>query len=157
MKVLVLNNMAPFVWGGAEELAAHLERNLILAGHEAETIRIPFGWTPYERLLDEIFLARSLRVRNAKKVIALKFPTYLVPAENKTIWLLHQYRQAYDLWDAGQSNIPDTPEGRRVREAIIANDNDAFAGAQAIFSVSRPPATGSCTTTASPRKCSSRR
>jgi glycosyltransferase involved in cell wall biosynthesis len=139
MKVVVLNNMAPFVWGGAEELASHLERNLILAGHEAETVRIPFGWDPYERLLDEIFLARSLRIPSADKIIALKFPTYLVPAERKTIWLLHQYRQAYDLWDAGQSNIPDTPDGHRVREAIIANDNDAFAHAGAIFSVSRPP------------------
>ena len=30
MKVLIVNNMAPFIWGGAEELASHLKKNLII-------------------------------------------------------------------------------------------------------------------------------
>lgn len=50
MKVLVVNNMAPFVWGGAEELAAHLVKNLVLAGHEAQVLRIPFQWEPASRI-----------------------------------------------------------------------------------------------------------
>ena len=48
MKVLIVNNMAPFVWGGAEELAANQEKQLVLAGHEAEVLRIPFQWNPAE-------------------------------------------------------------------------------------------------------------
>lgn len=42
MKILLVNNMAPFVWGGAEELVVNLQKQLVLAGHEAEIIRIPF-------------------------------------------------------------------------------------------------------------------
>ena len=30
-------------------------------------------------------------------VIATRFPSYLVQHPRKVVWLLHQYRQAYDL------------------------------------------------------------
>ena len=32
-------------------------------------------------------------------VIALKFPAYLVQHERKIVWLIHQHRSAYELWD----------------------------------------------------------
>ena len=41
--------MAPFVWGGAEELAANLVTNLRARGCEAELLRIPFKWDPFRR------------------------------------------------------------------------------------------------------------
>lgn len=133
MKVLVVNNMAPFVWGGAEELAHHLVSNLKLAGCDADLFRIPFSWNPAERLLDEVLLHKGLRLDGVDRVIALKFPAYLIPAENKVLWLLHQFRQAYDLRDAGQSHIPDNPEGDRILDAIRAADNECFAQCRRIF------------------------
>lgn len=133
MRVLVLNNMAPFVRGGAEALCDHLVRNLRLRGAVAEAMRLPFSWTPPERLLDEMLIARSLRLWNVDRVIALKFPVYMVPWDDKVIWLLHQFRQAYDLFDAGLSHIPATPEGDRVREAIRRADGVAFAEARHVF------------------------
>jgi glycosyltransferase involved in cell wall biosynthesis len=133
MKVLVLSNMAPFVWGGAEELAFHLVCNLRLSGVTAEAMRIPFSWNPAERLIDEMTICRSLRIANTDRVIALKFPTYLVPHDNKVLWVLHQFRQAYDLWDAGQSSIPDTPRGRQIREAIRTADESCFDAARRLF------------------------
>lgn len=133
MKVLVLSNMAPFVWGGAEELALHLVRNLRLSGVTAEAMRVPFAWNPAERLIDEMTICRLLRIANTDRVIALKFPTYLVPHDNKVLWVLHQFRQAYDLWDAGQSNIPDTPRGREIREAIRTADKGCFGAARRLF------------------------
>ena len=112
MKVLVLSNMVPFVRGGAEELCDHLVRNLRLRrGVEAEAMRIPFTWEPAERLVEEMLVARSLSIVNVDRLIPLKFPAYLAPHPNKVPWLLHQFRQAYDLFDAGQSNI------RRTRAA----------------------------------------
>jgi glycosyltransferase involved in cell wall biosynthesis len=125
--------MAPFVWGGAEELAHHLVVNLRRRGVCAEAFRIPFKFDPYERLPEEIFIHRSLRLWNVDQVIALKFPTYLVPFDNKVFWLLHQYRQAYDLWDEKLSNIPDTPHGRQVRQLVMDNDNTAFSRAAKIY------------------------
>ena len=136
MKVLVLNNMAPFVHGGAEELAIHLVRRLREAGVEAEAMRIPFAWEPAEQVIEEMLIARSLRIANVDRVIALKFPPYLVEHHNKVIWLLHQFRQAYDLWDAGQSNLGGGARGAALRAMIMAADKTAFANARAVFAAS---------------------
>jgi len=133
VKVLVLTTRVPFIHGGAEELRDHLVANLIRHGVDAEAMSIPFTWNPAERLLDEMWVARSIHVTNADRVIALKFPAYLVPHHNKVLWVLHQYRQAYDLWDAGQSNIPDTPRGLEIRQMITGADDRAFAEAQAVY------------------------
>ena len=133
MKVVVLNNMVPFVHGGAEELCDHLVRNLRIAGVEAEAFRIPFSWVPAERLIDEMLIARRLRLFGVDRVIALKFPVYMVPWPNKVLWLLHQFRQAYDLRDAGQSHIPDDARGREIIAAIRAGDALAFNEARHIY------------------------
>jgi glycosyltransferase involved in cell wall biosynthesis len=133
MKVLVLSTMVPFVHGGAEELCDHLVGNLRLAGVDAEAFRIPFTWDPADRLIDEMVIARTLRLDNVDKVIALKFPAYMVPWHDKVLWLLHQYRQAYDLRDAGQSNIADDARGHQIVAAIRTGDALAFGEAKRIF------------------------
>jgi len=133
MKVLVLSTMVPFIHGGAEELCDHLVANLKREGVEAEAFRIPFTWEPADRLIDEMVIARNLRLYNVDRVIALKFPAYMVPWHNKVLWLLHQYRQAYDLRDAGQSNIPNDATGAQIVSAIRAGDRLAFSEAKQIF------------------------
>ncbi len=133
MKVLVLNNMAPFIRGGAEDLAFHLTKNLKSAGAEAELFRIPFRWEPAEQILEQMLLCRGLKLTNVDRVIGLKFPAYLVPHDNKVLWLIHQYRQAYDLWEAGQSNIPDNARGAILRSAIQKADNDCFRNCRSIY------------------------
>lgn len=133
MKVAVLSTKVPFVHGGAEELFDHLLLNLRAAGVEAEGFRLPFTWNPAERLLDEMLIARRLRLYNIDRVIALKFPAYLTPWSDKVIWLLHQYRQAYDLLDAGQSNIPNDARGEEIVRAIRSADAAAFSEAGHIY------------------------
>ncbi len=134
MKILVLSTMVPFVHGGAEELFNHLIVNLRATdGVEAEGFRIPFTWNPAERLIDEMSIARRLRLYNVDRVIALKFPAYLVPWDDRVLWLLHQYRQAYDLLDVGQSNIPDDARGAQIVAAIRSADNAAFAGVRHLY------------------------
>lgn len=133
MKVLIVNNMAPFTWGGAEELAVHLERNLIIAGHDAEVLRIPFQWEPAQGIPAQMLMVRAFELWNVDRVIALKFPAYLIRHPHKTLWLLHQYRQAYDLFDAGQSNIARDATGDALRTLIRTADNESFAEAQRIF------------------------
>lgn len=125
--------MAPFVWGGAEELAVHLKRNLEIAGHDAEVLRIPFQWEPASGIPGQMLLAHNLELQNVDRVIALKFPAYLIRHPYKTFWLLHQYRQAYDLFEAGETNLPPGLEGERIRRVIKGSDDEAFAGARAIF------------------------
>lgn len=133
MKVLIVNNMAPFVRGGAEELATHLQRNLIELGHEAEILRIPFQWEPATRIPSQMLMVRAFELINVDHVIALKFPAYLIRHPHKTLWLLHQYRQAYDLFDAGQTNIPAGEQGDSLRSLIRTADNESFAECRRIF------------------------
>lgn len=133
MKVLVVNSLAPFLHGGAEELANNLVQNLNRYGAEAELLRIPFSWDPAERLLEEMLICRQFQLWNVDRVIALRFPAYLVPFQRKTLWILHQFRQAYDLYDAGQSHLASDARGTVIREAIRTADNNCFAEARHLF------------------------
>lgn len=133
MRVLVVNNMSPFIWGGAEELARHLQKHLIAAGHEAEVLRIPFQWEPATKIPSQMLMVRAFELWNVDRVIALKFPAYLIRHSNKTIWLLHQYRQAYDLFDVGQSNLPSGQVGDDLRALIKNADNECFKESRRIF------------------------
>src|SRR4051812_47037244 len=137
MNVLVLTNMVPFVRGGAEALCDYLVAHLRGAGVNAEAMRIPFSWEPAERLIEEMLAARSLKLANVDRAIVLKFPAYLVPWHSKVFWLVHQFRQAYDLWDAGQSNIPRDARGETIRAAIQQADDLAFAEAKAVYTISQ--------------------
>jgi glycosyltransferase involved in cell wall biosynthesis len=133
MKVLIVNNAVPFTWGGAEELALNLAREInARKGMEAEVMRVPFAWQPKERLVSEILLNRSLNIHIADRVIALKFPAYYVNHHAKTIWLLHQFRQAYDLLDNGQSFL-SRGEDPDILHAIREADNACFDGAKKVF------------------------
>ena len=133
MKVLVVNNAAPFLRGGAEALADHLVRQLdATPGVESELLRLPFSWSPSERLVEEVLIHQAYRLLNADRVIALKFPAYLVPHDHKTLWLLHQFRQAYDLGDAGQGLGDEGREGE-IKGAIRRADDLAFADCRTIY------------------------
>ncbi len=133
MKVLVLNNAAPFIRGGAEELADNLVRQLgATRGVEAELLRLPFAWSPTDRLVEEVLIHQSLRLLNADRVIALKFPAYLVPHDHKTLWLLHQFRQAYDLGDVGHG-LGDTGRDGEIKRVIRRADELAFSGTKRVL------------------------
>ena len=137
MRVAVLNNAVPFVRGGAEFLAEWLTERLRQFGHTATLIRIPFGWDPPERILDSMLACKMLSLKNCDRVIALKFPVYLVEHDNKVLWLLHQFRQAYDLWVTPLKFLPDDSRGGDIRDTIHCADNDSLRKARRIYTNSR--------------------
>jgi glycosyltransferase involved in cell wall biosynthesis len=123
MKIAVVNNWVPFVSGGAEHLAAALVRKLAEYGHQSMLVRLPFAWHPPEKIVEHMLACRLVKLDNVDRVIALKFPAYYVPHSSKVLWLLHQFRQAYDLWGTRYQDLPDTPEGIAARAAVISADN----------------------------------
>ena len=133
MNVLIVNNMAPFVWGGAEELAVNLRDQIKAAGHKSEVLRVPFQWEPAHGIPSQMVMARWLEFENVDRIIALKFPAYLAQHEHKTLWLLHQYRQAYDLFETGHTNLPPGKEGEDLRRMIRTADDESFDECRAIF------------------------
>jgi len=136
MKIAIVNNCVPFLYGGAEYLADSLKDKLIEHGHQAIIVKLPFAWDPSTKIIDHMLACRLLKLEGIDKVIALKFPAYFVDHPDKVIWLLHQFRQAYDLWGTTYQGIPSTPEGLAVREAIISADNRYLKSAKNIFTIS---------------------
>ena len=138
MNVLVLNNAVPFGRGGAEELADNLVAQLnATPGITSELVRLPFSWTPSERLIEEMLIARQIRIEKTDRVIGLKFPAYLVPHGDKVLWLLHQHREVYDLWESGLTGLRGEPDGAHVRQLVHDADTRMIAEARAVYTISR--------------------
>jgi glycosyltransferase involved in cell wall biosynthesis len=139
MRITIANAQVPFVQGGAEYLAESLAHKLEERGHQVESLRIPFKWYPAQTLVEHILAFRMLHLQsgNPDLVIALKFPAYLLPFPRKKVWLLHQFRQAYELWGTPHQAFPNTPEGRRIRDMIIQADNIYLREAKEIYTNSR--------------------
>jgi glycosyltransferase involved in cell wall biosynthesis len=133
VKVAVVNTSVPFLRGGAEHLAEALLKRLAVAGHEVEHVKVPLRWATPMDVAESMVAAASIRIPEADRVIALKFPAYLVPHPNKVIWLLHQFRQVYELWGTQYQDLPPDAEGQALRSAIRRADDRAFGEARAVF------------------------
>lgn len=138
MRILIATTHVPFISGGAEAHAEGLSDALREAGHEAEIVAVPFKWYPPEKILDHMLACRLLDLTEANGtpidlLIGLKFPAYLIPHPNKVLWILHQFRTAYELWDHPLGDLISTPSGAQVRDAIRAADREQIPEARAVF------------------------
>jgi glycosyltransferase involved in cell wall biosynthesis len=133
MKILVANNCVPFVRGGAEHLAEALTDKLNEFGHQAMLVRIPFRWEPPSKMLESMLACRLMRTPNVDRIIAFKFPAYYLPHDNKYLWLVHQFRQVYDLWGTPYQGMEETAENLAVRRSIIEADNTYLREARKIY------------------------
>jgi glycosyltransferase involved in cell wall biosynthesis len=142
MNIILATVQVPFFQGGAEILSANLQAQLRARGHQVDTVALPFKWYPAETLLQCMVSARMLDLQevNGQKVdllIGLKFPAYYARHENKVAWLLHQHRQAYDLWDTPFGDIQHWPDAEWVRETIWSADCRYLAETRARYTISQ--------------------
>lgn len=140
MRIAILTTQVPFIFGGAELLANNLRDQLRHAGHEVELVAIPFNWYPTARLRDSIAAASLLDISDFNNMpidlaIGLKFPAYLANHPNKRFWLVHQHRQAYDMWDAGSSDLLAQEDGALWKGAIDQADRRVL-GDRPVFTIS---------------------
>jgi glycosyltransferase involved in cell wall biosynthesis len=125
--------------GGAEAHVRGLVAALRESGHEAEIASIPFKWYPPNELVHQMGMWRSVDLTESNgepidMVIALKFPAYLVPHPNKVVWLIHQHRTAYELWDDPRfGDIAPYPDGPAVRRLIHNADRLGLGEAVRLF------------------------
>ncbi|MDQ6916720.1 MAG: glycosyltransferase family 4 protein [Pseudomonadota bacterium] len=126
-RVLVLGAQVPFARGGAENLNAGLVDAIRRYVPEVavDLVQLPMKHYPEQRLLTEMMSWRlvDLTEVNGERVdlvIATKFPTYAVRHPNKVLWLVHQYRQAYDLagtvYDKSQLTEVEQAARSKLRE-----------------------------------------
>ncbi len=142
MRVAVLRPQVPFARGGAEIFTDRLVVELQARGHEADLVSVPFKWYPGARVLTQAFVWRMLDLEEADGrtidvVVATKFPSYLVRHRDKRVWLVHQFRQAYELDGTALGQFDDSPEERAIRRKVQSLDRIALAEATRLFTTSR--------------------
>jgi glycosyltransferase involved in cell wall biosynthesis len=104
-------------------------------------VTVPFKWYPGERVLTQAFLWRLLDLEEANgrpvdAVIATKFPSYVVRHPNKVVWLLHQFRQAWDLDRTELGQFGESAEDRALRRKVLELDRVTLGEARKIFTTS---------------------
>ena len=143
MRVAVLHPQTAFARGGAEVHTEALVRALRAAGHEAEQVTIAGKWYPATELAHQMAVWRSFDISESgglevDAVIALKFPAYLAQHERKIVWLIHQHRTAYELWDHPQfADLARQDEGLVVRDMVRTADLLALSEAKRVFANSK--------------------
>jgi glycosyltransferase involved in cell wall biosynthesis len=136
MRVAVVNTHTPFEPGRADWVADRLCEALQDHGHATDLVRIPFSQEPPEQIVDQMLAVRLIRLSNVDRAIALGFPSYFVPHGDKVVWLLNQFRPAYDGWGEPRHELPQTALGRHVRSAVQAADHAYLADATRIYAPS---------------------
>lgn len=141
-RVLVLAAQTPFAHGGAERHVRRLTEELSRRGVEADLVTVPLVERERFDLVRSALAWRMLDLtevggRGVDAVIATRFPSYAARHPNKIVWLIHQYRQAYDQFGTPFSDLTASAEDRRTREAIAEIDRVGLTEARRIFANSR--------------------
>jgi glycosyltransferase involved in cell wall biosynthesis len=141
MRLAVCMPQVPFERGGTEIFADGLVQALREHGHETELVTVPYKWYPGERVLTQAFLWRLLDLDEAvgqpiDAVIATKFPSYGIRHPRKVVWLLHQFRQAWDLDRTELGQFSDSAEDRALRRKVLEFDRVTLGEARKIFTTS---------------------
>src|SRR4029453_10256954 len=119
MRVAVLRPQVPFARGGAEIFTDELVAELRTRGHDADLVSLPFKWYPGSGVRPQAFLWRMLARDEADgraidMVVATKFPSYVVRHREKRVWLVHQFRQAYELDRTRLAHVRRSPPKPRA-------------------------------------------
>jgi glycosyltransferase involved in cell wall biosynthesis len=136
--ILICTTQVPFTAGGAEAHVAGLNAALTKAGYNVEVVALPFRWYPPVEIMRSTLMWRlvNLAESNGKPVdlvIGMKFPAYVVAHPRKVLWVMHQHRSAYNLWNTPFDDLSHYPEGVQVRDFIHRCDRKFLAGAKKIF------------------------
>jgi len=140
--ILICTTQVPFTSGGAESHVEGLRQAFQAGGYQAEVVALPFKWYPPSEIMRGALAWRLLDLSesNGKPVdlvIGMKFPAYLVAHHRKVLWVMHQYRSAYNLWGTAFDDLSTYPEGTRVREWIRHCDTRFIPEAKKVFANSK--------------------
>lgn len=141
LTVVVCEAQVPFVRGGAEALTRELVAQLRRAGHLVELVSVPFKWYPKDELMAHAAAWRLLDLgescgRPIDLLIATKFPTYAARHPQKVLWLMHQYRAAYDLSGTEYADFDHREFDTELRERLRSFDREMLGESQHVYTIS---------------------
>ena len=132
MKIALLNTMTPFVRGGAEILVDDLQYELRKRGHHVVLFKIPFPYDYTLPLMNTMLAIKSMNLGDYDQVICFKFPSFVVKHKKKTLWMFHQFRQVYELYDH-EYGMSSDGIGAAIKEVITSNDFNEIGEAHSVF------------------------
>jgi glycosyltransferase involved in cell wall biosynthesis len=141
VRIAIATVQVPFIRGGAEYLAENLKSQLVERGYETDIISMPFKWYPATTIKNSILTSQLIDLTEVNGIpidllICLKFPVYYTRHENKVLWLLHQHRQAYELFGTEYSELDIMEQGNEVRDMIVNYDNQLIPEHKKLFTIS---------------------
>jgi glycosyltransferase involved in cell wall biosynthesis len=125
-RVAVLGVQVPFTRGGAEILCDKLVSELKRAGYPTDLVTVPYTNHDKTGMLKSIKSWQELNLSSIDIVIATKFPSYFASHPNKSLWLVHQHRQMYELLGTQYSDFIVDDESEAIRRRMITMDIEAI-------------------------------
>lgn len=138
MRVAIATVQVPYLAGGAEALAEGLKAAIATLGHPVETITLPFRFFPAGEVRRAMEVWESedfsrLNLYEPDRVICLKFPAYGLKHPSKSLWLCHQHRSAYELFDAAGAS----PDEEALRLEVSSFDTKHLPDTNPRLTISR--------------------
>lgn len=141
-RICICASQVPFSRGGAELLVESLAGELGERGFEVDVVNLPFSWSPRGEILKSALAWRLLDLtevggRPIDLVISTRFPSYMIHHPNKVVWLIHQFRQVYELKGTRYSDFTNLPEDREIAAMIRSMDHRCLAEARRLCTISK--------------------
>lgn len=112
MRILVAANLTPYLRGGADAHILGLTQAFRQAGHDVECLRLPFAFNPNREIRRAMRVASDLDLmapsgQSIDRVISLQFPAYGIKHPHHIVWVMHQHRAVYELFQEAQATSDD--------------------------------------------------
>jgi glycosyltransferase involved in cell wall biosynthesis len=142
MRICICSTQVPFSYGGAEMLVESLRDELKRRDFEVSVVTLPFAWTSRLQILKSAMAWRMVDLTEAggkriDRVIATRFPSYVIKHPHKVVWLVHQMRQVYDLLGTPYSDFVETGRDKKVIDMVRAIDRRTLAEARGLYTISQ--------------------
>ncbi|MGH7336771.1 MAG: glycosyltransferase family 4 protein [Myxococcota bacterium] len=142
LRIAICAAQVPFTRGGAEVLYESLQDELVRRGHTVDVVALPFNWSSRQAILKSALAWRLVDLSDSAGepidlVIATRFPSYVVRHPRKVVWLVHQFRQVYDLRGGRFSDFGSRPGDEEVAGMIRSLDERTLGEACARFAISK--------------------
>jgi glycosyltransferase involved in cell wall biosynthesis len=137
MRVAIADVQVPFIAGGGEALAQGFVRACREAGHQTEIVSLPFRFMPDSEVARAMLAWEAenfddLNGYSPDVVVCLRFPAYYLSHRRKVVWLLHQHRALYDLWDASAEKAV---EREALRARVVEKDTFYLSRAERVYTI----------------------
>jgi glycosyltransferase involved in cell wall biosynthesis len=137
MKIAIVSSMVPHIDGGYRKFVDLLAPALESVGHAVEKIWLPFSNDPATMLAEMTAFRMADFDAAFEMVICTRPPAHVIQHRRKVVWLIHQERIFYDLWDSEYNKLAKSASDNAIRQALMKADNAALREAQAVFSNSQ--------------------